>query len=1061
MHFRIMTSVSLVLLTVFMTTTDVWAWGVERAHQQLANQALQRANLDGRLDAFFREAYGLDDGLHTRLAVFLGIDRYTQIDGEFASGRFSRILGGLIDGDPAPVDSYLIQSARSEPDPLRFSVSHLIRAGVFAEDNPNPRSRHHFHDPVTLHEPPAGNRGLDDRGRIATRFDEYLAEIGAVVLPGHGGDLALLKDGLRRLFDPFSNTAVSGQGNFNLTGRSALDRALDRERDGSSPSQQTPRNLFALPDVERLLYDGLVATTEAEREAALAYHFLAFGHVLHLLQDMTSPGHTRNDFANEHVMGAKILGVAWFGPSLETVGDSRAAVDLIEARGIERPPFVSLPRRFLEELNQATGSERYPVHGYSGSLAGFDPTGLDLAAFWDTETLSQGMSEEPSRTGLAERVAPEFLTRGSISNTGLTGYPNPAIPSGCNVRLPLRDLDGRAEFYPLTSIAIEAPYISSALVPHLARCRYHWKVLEEIVEDPEWPFEYGFTVIDSSVQRDYMEHLFALAVDYAEHFVRQYFSPRVSVVPVGPGAFRLRNPTMLPLRGDRRAIEIVYTTDELDGHRARVAADCGGGEFLLSPASTPDSAGPPGDFVCAIPQALPFPPLDRADFWVLFRGAHGQRGAVGTPEEFDARQKDYVVAFDRVQPRILYHRAVEQPDAPDEDRRNPLDVYSLPAGLGNPLGEGEIHVPGTNLTARLRAEIGSDVLDLAVPTGEPGGARILLRSDRDATRQSTVNPSVGAPERLYLFDPAVDPAAPDALVALPLSELEEGRNRLRDAGVWSNEGAAIFYFEDETSSQGNRLRRYSLATGEAELFGAEEAFASSRDPSESANDLPIGTERRVCREIDHLAARSASELAVTTHCRREIVALVPNGGGQRHWAPQADGAHTEIRVATVEPSASEPGTLAARFTARFDVGSALVLQCGLSQTCWQPSSEPGGESDSDHANPAWSPDGSQVAFLRDPEGAAGGDFRQEIWVADLATGQLRLALGREHGDLYDLQWSPDGRWLVFGIAIAGEAGDVFAIPADADGTELPQRLTRGLAPPSLSIHAPLLLPDGS
>src|SRR5690606_18676779 len=112
---------------------------------------------------------------------------------------------------------------------------------------PNPRSRHHFHDPVTLHEPPAGNRGLDDRGRIATRFDEYLAEIGAVVLPGHGGDLALLKDGLRRLFDPFSNTAVSGQGNFNLTGRSALDRALDRERDGSSPSQQTPRNLFALP----------------------------------------------------------------------------------------------------------------------------------------------------------------------------------------------------------------------------------------------------------------------------------------------------------------------------------------------------------------------------------------------------------------------------------------------------------------------------------------------------------------------------------------------------------------------------------------------------------------------------------------------------------------------------------------------------------------------------------------------------------------------------------------------------------------------------------------------
>jgi hypothetical protein len=53
-----------------------------------------------------------------------------------------------------------------------------------------------------------------------------------------------------------------------------------------------------------LFYKALTESNTAERERYLAETFLTLGHVLHLLQDMAVPAHTRNDFSQGHIQGS-------------------------------------------------------------------------------------------------------------------------------------------------------------------------------------------------------------------------------------------------------------------------------------------------------------------------------------------------------------------------------------------------------------------------------------------------------------------------------------------------------------------------------------------------------------------------------------------------------------------------------------------------------------------------------------------------------------------------------------------------------------------------------------
>ena len=196
----------------------------------------------------------------------------------------------------------IVKDARSE-------IGKLLRAGSFAEDNPNVRASHHFHDPVKEHDNPLvlfrlfpqpipiGNRGLDNTsdsffGQAAQEF----------------------------FFVPVTRL-LRGGGDFRLHGVSARERALGRAEE----SAFEPVNFYALTDAERYLYRAFTAERPDEREHWMAMHFLAVGSVLHLLEDMGSVAHTRNDFLSDHLGSLQPHG----GLSLEDAGEQPQMIRFI------------------------------------------------------------------------------------------------------------------------------------------------------------------------------------------------------------------------------------------------------------------------------------------------------------------------------------------------------------------------------------------------------------------------------------------------------------------------------------------------------------------------------------------------------------------------------------------------------------------------------------------------------------------------------------------------------------------------------------------------------------
>jgi len=104
------------------------------------------------------------------------------------------------------------------------------------------------------------------------------------------------------------------------------------------------------------------------------------------------------------------------------------------------------------------------------------------------------------------------------------------------------------------------------------------------------------------------------------------------------------------------------------------------------------------------------------------------------------------------------------------------------------------------------------------------------------------------------------------------------------------------------------------------------------------------------------------------------------------------------------------------------------------------------DGESNYFQPAWSPDGKQIAFVTDQSG------RNEIWLARLQDPNERFLklIGDPHADYENPAWSPDGSWLA--VSRQDDKKEVLLISSENSALE-PLVIGYG--------KNPIWLPDGS
>jgi len=201
------------------------------------------AALKSKLHTFLRRDLGLPVGLFSRLEI---------IPGEMSPRAHKHLKIKLSRMDPS--GGYTPDQEGSQ-----FAIGWAMAGSVLA-DMPASLNRHHFYNP-------SSGKGLDNKRALASWWASLMATL-------EGGDT------VREL--------LTGTG-FDLTGRDPLDWMRDKY------------NPLSVEVFYGQMIEAARQKLPAARDHALARSLMALGGLLHLLQDMASPTHVRNDFYRGHL----------------------------------------------------------------------------------------------------------------------------------------------------------------------------------------------------------------------------------------------------------------------------------------------------------------------------------------------------------------------------------------------------------------------------------------------------------------------------------------------------------------------------------------------------------------------------------------------------------------------------------------------------------------------------------------------------------------------------------------------------------------------------------------
>jgi len=105
------------------------------------------------------------------------------------------------------------------------------------------------------------------------------------------------------------------------------------------------------------------------------------------------------------------------------------------------------------------------------------------------------------------------------------------------------------------------------------------------------------------------------------------------------------------------------------------------------------------------------------------------------------------------------------------------------------------------------------------------------------------------------------------------------------------------------------------------------------------------------------------------------------------------------------------------------------------------------DGDFDDSDPAWSPDGRNVAFVSDRSATRFDSVHRDVWVVSAGTGRRARRLTRGKGTAASPKWSPDGRTIAY-IGHENDDGDsasnTHLLVVDAADPEPPRSLSASL-----------------